>query len=84
MAVVFEPEIHFDRANNTAIIWGNDENGKRFRLTISRRALTDKYGFKGKHFDDKAAETLIRDQWDHIEKLAQEAHSTGKQELEID
>jgi hypothetical protein len=84
MPVVFEPDIHFEAADNTAVVWGDGDNGKRFRLTISRRALTDKYGYKGKHFDNKAAEALIRDRWNDIEKLAQEAHSTGQQELDID
>src|SRR5215469_1150419 len=44
MPIVFERYIYFEAADNTAVIWGDDEKGQRFRLTISRRALTDRYG----------------------------------------
>ena len=65
------------------MIWGDDEKGQRFRLTISRRALTDRYGYKGAHYNNRAAEAVIRERWADIEKLAQQAHAAGEIELDI-
>lgn len=82
MALVFQDDIHFDGATDTAIIWG-DDGGKRFRLMIPRKVLVDQFGLE-KYFDHASAKTIIRSNMARFEQVAQAAHDVGKSEVIIE
>jgi predicted nucleic acid-binding protein len=77
--LVLEREIHFDPANDDAIIWG-DAGLQRFCLKITRKFLQDKYGLQG-HFDALGARQTIEKNRSTFEPLARAAYEAGKSEL---
>jgi hypothetical protein len=80
-ALVFEKDIHFEPAENDAIIWAI-EGTKRFRLVIRRQVLQDKYGLQ-KRFDDLGAAEIIKRHWMEFEQLACAAHDAGRSEAVV-